>query len=506
MNNGATLLIAVLLVVASRAAPAADWPQLQNGPQRHGYSTEKLQLPLRQAWSVSFVPERIHPGNQPIVYQGRLYIGTQSGRLHALDASTGRSVWTAGDAGPILGPAAADNGHVFYGSLDGNVYAVRAADGAKAWHFTSNLDTGFSSGLALADGRLYAANRGGIVFALDPATGREVWRCDLGTPLLMSPAVLPAGARQPGLLVIGGMDMRVHAVETAGGRIAWRSEQLYGQALKDYWPVIYRDKVIVRSMINSVKPKVSSRTRFYSPENYPLTWGDPLPDPAWRYPDANGPAIAQKWGQWYREHSDEVAAGKIPREVDEAQDRVAAEYLARPQGKDMFVLDLADGRESIVTPHWCAQTMNGATSPPCVDRDGLLVVPLMYINSRWARFDLSRNRVVDILYDGLTYSGQKVSELTRPGWYPIAGGGNTDENLIVSAAGDLIFSFHCQEANANYTGVWDMNARRWSSLMRGERSGPYVNNTQGGGASAAVTANGMVYHLSFHTITAWASR
>jgi hypothetical protein len=42
------------------------------------------------------------------------------------------------------------------------------------------------------------------------------------------------------------MDMRVYALDSRSGRIGWKSEPLPGAAFKDYWPVVYKDYVLVR--------------------------------------------------------------------------------------------------------------------------------------------------------------------------------------------------------------------------------------------------------------------
>ncbi len=489
----------VALAVAARAT-AADWPQLQNGPTRPGYSPEKLAPPFRPLWKTAFQPERVYPATQPIVYRGKIYIGTESGNLYALNANTGAKLWRFSAGGPILHTAGAAEGRVFFACMDGCVYAISAGDGKLLWRFDSGLDTGFSTAVALADGLVFALNRGGVAFALDQQRGRLVWRRELGVPLLQSPAYLPAQGARHGLLVFGAMDMRVYALDGGDGSLVWRSDRLYGQAFKDYWPVIHNGRVIVRSFIAYPKPRIAARTRWYWPDNFPLTWVDPNPLREW-YPNEADWKLASEHGRWLREHSDAIARGELPELIIEAQKRLVAHYCAHPEDKDMFVLDINTGREAQVVPHWCAQTMNGATCPPCVDREGLLVVPIMFINSRWGRLDLKRGLVVDILYDGYTYSGQRVPEM-RPGYAPIAGGGNTDENVIVSACDGLIFSFHCQESNANYTGVWSMDQRRWYSIA-GMEWGELSHNTQGGGASAPVIANGLLYHMSFHSVRAW---
>ena len=62
-----------MLMEGSRAA---DWPQLQNGPQRLGYSAEKIDVPLKRAWAVGLSPERLSPQTQPVIAGGRVLLGT----------------------------------------------------------------------------------------------------------------------------------------------------------------------------------------------------------------------------------------------------------------------------------------------------------------------------------------------------------------------------------------------------------------------------------------------
>jgi len=493
-------VVAFLFAVFSHAAFSEDWAQLQNGPMRKGFTSEQLQPPFTSAWKTNFQPERIYPSTQPICCGGRIYIGTESGNMYSLDADTGEKLWKYSTDGPILHTAAASDGRVYFGSMDGCVYAIDAERGHQLWKFDSELDTGFSTAVALGDEKLFAVNRGGVVYALNPDNGELLWQCDIDVPLLQSPAYAPAQQNGTGLVIFGGMDMRVYAIDAEAGEIKWKSDRLYGQAFKDYWPVIHQGKVIVRSFIAYPKPHVTSRTRSYRPDNFPLTWADAYPPRSW-YPEEENWKLANRHGKWLRAHSDEVAAGEIPQDIRKAEQRVLDYYKEHPEDMDLFALDIRTGRQTIL-PHWCAQTMNGATSTPCVDKDGLMVMPIMYINSRWGRMDLSKGRFVDILYDGYTVGGERITELKKPGYVVVAGGGNTDENIAASAAGNLIFGFHCQESNANYTGVWNSDTRRWHQIA-GMGWGELTNNSQGGGTSPPFVANGMLYHMSFHSVRAW---
>ena len=100
---------------------------------------------------------------------------------------------------------------VFVGSYDGNVYAIRADDGKEQWHYAVKPHPGVSYGaivssaaVANVDGRAVVYVGGGeTMYALEAATGKEVWQFDVGTgcttcdshternEILSSPAVLP---------------------------------------------------------------------------------------------------------------------------------------------------------------------------------------------------------------------------------------------------------------------------------------------------------------------------
>jgi polyvinyl alcohol dehydrogenase (cytochrome) len=133
---------------------------------------------------------------------------------------------------------------VIAGSYDGNVYAVRADDGNEVWRFRVKPHPGASYGaivstatVADVDGqqRVYVAG-GQTMYALNAATGHEVWEFDAGTgcttcdaqternEILSSPAVLPSKN-----MVLFGMDVNdsdpgkggFYAISADEGALTW---------------------------------------------------------------------------------------------------------------------------------------------------------------------------------------------------------------------------------------------------------------------------------------------
>lgn len=441
------ILAATLVLAAGPMLPAgaADWPQLQNGAARLGYSAEPIDVPLKNAWAVGLAPERLHPQAQPVIAGGRVFIGTAMGTFHAFDARDGKTVWTFKAGGPILHTAGVAGGVVFFASLDGCVHALGASDGRPVWRFQSPRRTGFSTAVLLLPGRVFVADRGGMYYALDQKDGKPVWQRDLGVPVLMSSA--SDGER----LYVGAMDMRVWALDAATGQVAWRSDPLPGAALKDYWPVVYKDYVLVRPM------KVSG--------------------------GASGKPI-----EWLR--------GPLPQaELDKQQALVDA-CEKDPAARNLFVLDRRTGRQAVVVPQWVTCTMNGAPTPPCVDGDGLLIIPVTLHDWRggWGRLDLEKRRVVEVLCEaGPDERGRR------------RGMGNSDENLNVTAAGRLVFAIHTEEGNAQFTGAWHLDRREWTPIGGYYTDGYFSSNTQGGGGNPMAVADGMLFHTTWNTLNARAA-
>ncbi len=454
----------------SYAASATDWAQIQKDPQHTGFSSENLGLNFKTAWTHPFQPERVNPQVQAIIYSNIVFIGTENGKLYAFDGGNGATIWTFIAGGPIVNSVAVDNGKVYLATLDGSIYGLNVADGSQVWKINPSFRHGFSTAPIIADNKLIIGGRDGILYAFDLSNGNKLWEYKTGAPILMTPAW------DSGKAYFGTMDMFIYAVNSADGSLAWKSAKINGASFRQYWPVVTQGKVVVIA-----EGKLATNNNGVKPA-FPFTWFSTAND--WSWLTTNGPT---------------VASGQLSSiaQANTAQDSALSAYAANPPKYIPLatVLDAGTGQNAGPIIFDDVLSHNGPKPPPCVDRDGKLIMPLNFIKTGWGRLDLAQRKFVDVLYDGFDINGQPMAASKSP-----AGFGNEDENVMVSCANNMVLAFHIQEGNAQYTGVFEQNYRRWIHLNAGYISGQQFNNTQSGGANPASISNGKIYHVTVNEL------
>jgi outer membrane protein assembly factor BamB len=181
---------------------------------------------------------------------GVVYAGGEDGRLHALDARTGKERWSFRAGGPIRTRATVAGGEVYFQADDGFLYKLAAASGEERWRVQvvakpierlpfdnpkSRYDR-FGSDVTVAGGRLYLGTHDGRVLALDPARGTRVWEFASGDSVLAAPAV------EPGRVYFGSYDHYVYALDAATGQLVWKRDTK-GAVVSS--PAVAGDRIVV---------------------------------------------------------------------------------------------------------------------------------------------------------------------------------------------------------------------------------------------------------------------
>jgi polyvinyl alcohol dehydrogenase (cytochrome) len=155
---------------------------------------------LKLKWAFGFPGVKMVYG-QPTVVAGRVFLGVDTGYVYSIDAASGCVYWSFQAAGQVrsavsVGPAEAPGQYLaYFGDLKGNVYAVNAATGAQVWKialdthpqarvtgapqlYENRLYVPVSSfeEVAAADPTYQCCTFRGSVTALDARTGKQIWR------------------------------------------------------------------------------------------------------------------------------------------------------------------------------------------------------------------------------------------------------------------------------------------------------------------------------------------
>lgn len=159
------------------------------------------------------------------VDKGVVYFGSGDGNMYALDAGTGQLKWKFATKDVVHSSPAIYDGVVYFGSWDGRLYAVDAATGQEKWNYMTGLDNdghnqvGIQSSPSVVDGVVYFASRhGGNVYALDAKTGKEIWHFDnKGSWISTSPVVYD------GLVYVGASDPGIfRALDAKSGELKYK--------------------------------------------------------------------------------------------------------------------------------------------------------------------------------------------------------------------------------------------------------------------------------------------
>ncbi|WP_256761520.1 PQQ-binding-like beta-propeller repeat protein [Cohnella sp. WQ 127256] len=196
-----------------------------------------------------------------------LYVGRADSRLYALNTATGKQLWSYEAAGPIKSSPIYDDASVYFGDWEGYLYAVDKKTGNLLWSYHTEPNNHHKSiqstpvihkdviywgcrnfelyALDVKTGKplweqsapawvaspiyqndtLYVGNSNGdFMSAVDPKTGKEIWRFDTSSNVLSAPAF------ENGLLIFGSgyaysnmeKEEYLYAVDASSGQLVWK--------------------------------------------------------------------------------------------------------------------------------------------------------------------------------------------------------------------------------------------------------------------------------------------
>ena len=173
-----------------------------------------------------FVPPLSLRGNsQPAIYGDFILVGTDRGKVYALDYKTGNKVWDKTITSPkgrteierlvdIDANLLVVNDLVFVVTYQGRIACLHAVTGQIIWTREFNA----YSGMSLDGMKLFISDTDGFIWAIDPRTGATIWKQDKLVRRVLSKPVI-----QDTYIVVGDFNGFIHWLNREDGKIVART-------------------------------------------------------------------------------------------------------------------------------------------------------------------------------------------------------------------------------------------------------------------------------------------
>lgn len=180
--------------------------------------------------------------SSPVIFQDKIYIGSEDHFLYALYLETGKIAWKFKTAGAVNSSPIVFDQRICFGSMDGYYYALDARTGKLVWKFKTGgehkigrnglwgmqpdmfymedpFDFFISSPIAQDNGvskTIYFGSSDGNLYALDATNGNLRWKYPTGGAVRTTPLLYE------GNIYIGSWDQYVYAIDAQSGNLNWK--------------------------------------------------------------------------------------------------------------------------------------------------------------------------------------------------------------------------------------------------------------------------------------------
>ncbi len=247
MTKNLLLFLLCLLIYAPSPAIAQvsnEWYMAGANPQRTSWVNSGNAPSSNLLWFRP-IEAYIDQKAQVIAANGKLYISTSRG-LISLDAANGDLAWRFDTQLPLGHSPTVDLSQnppvVYVGGYDKKLYALNANTGQLIWTF-NGAEAGYNTNPLVIEGKVILGNRDGGLYAINAVgstnAGQQAWKFQTDGPIMFS------AAYKNGIAYIASNDQHAYAVRVSNGTQVWKSQKLIGDGFHTYFPVVYRDKIIL---------------------------------------------------------------------------------------------------------------------------------------------------------------------------------------------------------------------------------------------------------------------
>ena len=225
--------MAILLILSACSQLQKSQPEamfMNNSQHTSFYHSSPVKKQPRVLWKVKTGGQVI---SSPVLAGGKVFVGSSDYKLYALNETDGEILWTFETGGPVNSTPLVTDGKVLFLSYDGFFYALNQITGEVAWKFETGGESIFKvkdyfngsfqpdfwdfylSSATVNNGKVYFGSSDSNIYALDLETGEKKWSYSTSGSVHSSPAIWENS------LVVGSWDSRVYCLDTETGDEKW---------------------------------------------------------------------------------------------------------------------------------------------------------------------------------------------------------------------------------------------------------------------------------------------
>lgn len=170
-------------------------------------------------------------GGVTVIYE-TVFFGTENGEVYALDANTGETKWQVNIKGEVIATPAVDENIVIVNTGAGLMFALNAATGEEVWRYESDVPAlslrGISAPLAANGGAIVGTATGKLVVNIINS-GQTVWEQTVSAPSGATELERIVDVDSQPIIVgpnvyVVSFDGTLASVELRTGRVIWKRE------------------------------------------------------------------------------------------------------------------------------------------------------------------------------------------------------------------------------------------------------------------------------------------
>jgi len=158
----------------------------------------------------------------PIVMGDTLFVAVANGLTQAINWKTGEVIWTFNAPGGVVSTPAADEGYLYLGARDGNLYCLNRFTGVEAWRFsvedTVPAEREIQAPIKLTNDKIYVGAFNGKLYCLNK-DGSKNWDFQTNYYIKEAPAI------EGDLIVISSRDEAIYCIKDLGSstQLLWKN-------------------------------------------------------------------------------------------------------------------------------------------------------------------------------------------------------------------------------------------------------------------------------------------